>query len=297
MYCIYCITNKINGKTYIGQHRTNNLNDQYMGSGIILHQAFEKYGIENFSKSILAITETKESINILEKFFIALYRSEGKAEYNMAAGGDGGFVLYNASEEKLKNWKRKIGENSKGHTLSKEARERISMARKKYVFSEETRRKIGEASRNRHPSEETRRKMSLSQKGKKKKPMSEKGKENIRLAHLGQIPWNKGKSLSPLSEEHKRKISLAQKGIKKKSISEIGRENMRKSHLGKTPWNKNKPTGYHWWNNGVENILSKECPEGFVSGYIGRKLTDERKLKISNSMKKYWENKTERKRK
>lgn len=49
------------------------------------------------------------------------------------------------------------------------------------------------------------------------------------------------------------KISLAQKG-KKKSMSKIGRENVRKSHLGKT-------------------------------------LTDERKLKISNSMKKYWENK------
>lgn len=291
MYCIYCITNKINGKTYIGQHRTNNLNDRYMGSGIILYQAFEKYGIKNFSKSILAVTETKESINILEKFFIALYRSEGKAEYNMADGGDGGNVLANSSEEKIKLWKLRIGEKSKGHTLSKEARERISRARKKYVFSEETRRKIGEASRNRHHSEETKLKMSLSQKGKKKKPMSEKGKENIRLAHLGQIPWNKGKSLSPLSEETKLKISLAQKGIKKKPMSEIGKENIRKSHLGKTPWDKNKSTGYHWWNNGIENILSKECPEGFVPGYFGRKLTDERKLKISKSMKDYYKNK------
>ena len=203
----------------------------------------------------------------MEKFFIALYRSESKAEYNIADGGDGGNVLANSSEEKIKLWKLRLGEKSKGHTLSEEARERISMARKKYVFSEETRRKIGEASRNRRVSEETKLKISLAQKGKKKKPMSEKGKENIRLAHLGQIPWNKGKSLPPLSEEHKRKISLAQKGIKKKPMSEIGKENIRKSHLGKTPWNKNKPTGYHWWNNDVENILSKECPEGFVYGY------------------------------
>lgn len=150
MYCIYCITNKINGKTYIGQHKTDNLNDDYMGSGILLKQAYNKYGIENFTKSILAVTEMKENVNILEKYFIESYHNEGKAEYNMAAGGDGGFVLRNASEEKLNDWKIKIGKKSKGHTLSKEARERISMARKKYVFSEETRRKIGEASRNRH---------------------------------------------------------------------------------------------------------------------------------------------------
>jgi len=41
-------------------------------------------------------------------------------------------------------------------------------------------------------SEETKRKMSLSQIGKKRKPMSEQGKKNISNAHKGLIPWNKG---------------------------------------------------------------------------------------------------------
>ena len=42
MYCIYRIRNKVNGKTYIGQHKYKKLNDSYMGSGGKDWNAFQK---------------------------------------------------------------------------------------------------------------------------------------------------------------------------------------------------------------------------------------------------------------
>jgi hypothetical protein len=39
LYTIYKITNKLNGKYYIGKHQTLDLDDGYMGSGKFIKRA------------------------------------------------------------------------------------------------------------------------------------------------------------------------------------------------------------------------------------------------------------------
>jgi len=110
---IYKITNKINGKWYIGKH--NGSDPNYMGSGKLLKQAYKKYGIENFDKTILETCINEEELNIKEIKWINLSGALlDPACYNLVHGGTGGdrskFISYdnidrsNYKMQGVRNW-------------------------------------------------------------------------------------------------------------------------------------------------------------------------------------------------
>ena len=217
MYYIYRITNKINGKTYIGQHKYKKLNDKYMGSGVLITKAKNKYGIENFKKEILEFDIPDVDLtNDWEQMYILFERAKGKAEYNIADGGYGGCGHLS------KETKRKISEANKGRIPWNKG--------KKGCFSEETRRKISKKmkgkpanNKGKHHTEETKRKISEAHKG---KCLSEEHRKKLSESTKGRLVWNKDKHWS---EETKRKISEANKG--------------------RQAWNKEGPgpnKGKHW---------------------------------------------------
>jgi group I intron endonuclease len=115
-YCIYKITNQINGKAYIGftknfmKRMWGHQNTSQKGVGQAIHYAIRKYGWDNFSKEELYYSTDKQHTLDMEDVFINLHETKGAKGYNITRGGQSGPPKGNKHQgPTTEEWKRKIG--------------------------------------------------------------------------------------------------------------------------------------------------------------------------------------------
>jgi hypothetical protein len=108
-----------NGKSYIGVHKTKNINDGYMGNGILynrpssvkkanaFHNAVKKYGFDDFTKHIMCFFDTYEEAMEEEKFLVDSNWVKRNDNYNTAIGGHGN-SKEGLTEEQRNKFKEKI---------------------------------------------------------------------------------------------------------------------------------------------------------------------------------------------
>ena len=112
-YYVYQITNLLNGKIYVGKHKSakHPCENQYYGSGKQITAAIKKYSIENFKKEVLHYCLSLEEMADKEGEIVTEDFVKRADTYNMHKGGPGGWDHYNGSNEHSEN-SRKGGKKS-----------------------------------------------------------------------------------------------------------------------------------------------------------------------------------------
>jgi group I intron endonuclease len=190
---VYLVTNKVNGKRYVGQHAGINLaaywdrnvwlaKNGYQGKRL-LYRAIRKYGADGFDVKTLIIVETKQDMDYYEIELIKIWDlTNPEKGYNITAGGSGSLGVKMTKETRAKmsksrtglvmpeSHRQKLSKRSKGNKYSlgkkmtKENFEKLMAVHIGAKRTDEARQRMSEAHKGKKLSEETKQKMRLAQK-------------------------------------------------------------------------------------------------------------------------------------
>lgn len=140
-WTVYCHTNKINGKMYVGITSKNNVQERWRkGRGYAdtphFNAAINKYGWNNFEHEIIATNLTEDEACNMERLLIKqLNLLNDKFGYNISEGGNRGcrfkgerapmYGKHHTEESKQKNREKHLGI---GHPHTLESKEKIRLA-------------------------------------------------------------------------------------------------------------------------------------------------------------------------
>ena len=242
---IYKITNLITGLSYIGKDQNDN--PSYMGSGILLWNSYRKrfnkkdldankrahhkwvyeqnQKYKYYEKTILHICEDKNELCELEKYYINKYNTIRPNGYNIANGGEGGYLTFGYTDEEKNELKIKISKATKEAMNKPEVKEKLL----KSVSNK---------------SDDWKKHISESLTGRKGTPMTDENKEKLIQRNIGNTYGigNKSRTGQHNSEEMNKRISDGLKkvvhtekwnkkvseSLKGRSLSESHKESLRK---------------------------------------------------------------------
>lgn len=213
---IYLITNKANGKRYVGQ-TTGTIERRWIQHCCDakykqkqpISRAIRKYGIDNFTIEAIIQTDSLDELNNLEALYIRDYNTISPNGYNLESGGKNKGAMHPETKEKLRI--ANIGRKPPGYILTAEIRAKLGASKKgnQYgkgrVLSDDQKSTLRAARLGKPLSAEHREKLSISHLGKQSHkgiPVSEETKAKLREKNIGK----------KLSDETKAKIRAASKG-------------------------------------------------------------------------------------
>ena len=210
---IYIVTNKLNGKQYVGQ---TTVARNKVGHGLAMTEAYVAYGKDNFVyEHICDGIDNRNTLNAIEKFWIATCGTIAPNGYNIEAGGSD-------KGEVAQSTRQKMSALLKGRPMKEETKEKIRqalMGEKNHFYGKkhtnEALEKIGKASIGRV------------------KVLSEETKQNLRELRVGEKNPMYGKKHTDETKAKFKYRPVAKAWLGKKMPDDI-KQKMSESH-------KNKP--------------------------------------------------------